>query len=60
MRSLLHSVAELDERAIVTRDSALHEDQATINVRTNDFDVLGGHALNAVVTGHPVKVSPVP
>ena len=52
MKSFLHSVANFNIRAFSTRDSALHEEQSTLNVRANDFKVLNSPALDTIVSGH--------
>src|SRR5690606_5791391 len=50
--SLLHGVADLDPRALVTRDGALDHDQAAVGVDAEDGQVLGGDDFLAEVAGH--------
>src|SRR5690242_4937427 len=48
LRGVLHQYVG----AVVTGHRADHEDQAALGVRSEDFQILRGNALDAVMTGH--------
>src|SRR5690606_15076293 len=48
----LYSIAQLDPAALDAGDGALNQDKTAFDVRTDDLEILRGHALDTEMTGH--------